>query len=88
MWSRAHRKFARSWLTFRPCCRELIECPPEVYREVRWEFADRLLGAHWKFTGRVLGVYRRRSGARRGFTKRMPGIHKEFAERSIDNRTT
>ncbi|RRT36628.1 hypothetical protein B296_00055204 [Ensete ventricosum] len=73
MWLAAHQKFARSWPRFRRCCRELIECSPEVCQEVRREFADKLSGAHQKFTRRMLGV-------RQEFTKG----DQEFAKGSLE----
>ncbi|RRT60444.1 hypothetical protein B296_00006172 [Ensete ventricosum] len=77
MWSRAHRKFDKSWLKFEQCCREFTESSPKACQEVSREFADRLLWAkiklghrakvrtmQWELGGSSLGVCRRNREAR------------------------
>ncbi|RRT50374.1 hypothetical protein B296_00031692 [Ensete ventricosum] len=78
IWSGAHQDFARGWLGFGRCYRELAESLTEVGQS-----SDDVVGSSW-----MLGVYREfvkgdwelAGGSSKGY--------REFAKRSIDDRTT
>ncbi|RRT66561.1 hypothetical protein B296_00017270 [Ensete ventricosum] len=78
--SGVRRRMLEVRLEFTEGNRELIKNSPKVRREVRWEFADKLLGARREFAGRMLGVRQKKSGAHRGFIERMPGVRRETIE--------
>ncbi|RWV77727.1 hypothetical protein GW17_00061406 [Ensete ventricosum] len=83
----ARREFVGGQPRFGRCCWELAENSPEVCREVRREFTDRLSGARRVFTERILEVRWEFAEGNRELIGGSSERCREFAEETIKQRT-